>query len=103
MFRRNIPVSSVLLYRRIASRQFGKLIVVRILGLERRHVISFRKFADPNTASHSAIKYWLAVGSQCKYSEPVGFNSRFEGAARPGNLAVPGYHLHPLKGDNADY
>lgn len=24
---------------------------------------------------------------------------RVEGAARPGNMAVPGYHLHPLKGD----
>ena len=24
---------------------------------------------------------------------------RLEGAARPGNMAVPGYHLHPLKGD----
>ena len=24
---------------------------------------------------------------------------RLEGAARPDNMAVPGYHLHPLKGD----
>ena len=24
---------------------------------------------------------------------------RLEGAVRPGNMAVPGYHLHPLKGD----
>ena len=24
---------------------------------------------------------------------------RLEGAARLGNMAVPGYHLHPLKGD----
>ena len=23
---------------------------------------------------------------------------RLEGATRPGNMAVPGYHLHPLKG-----
>ena len=42
-----------------------------------------------------------ATGHGCPriWCRGSGGSLRLEGATRPGNMGVPGYHLHPLKGD----